>query len=312
MHPAKSVILFTTTSGAGYGLLFCLALARLFGLLGPDSHTGLTALLIAALLVIGGLISSTFHLGRPERAWRALSQWRSSWLSREGVAAVVSFLPAIGLALTWGQSGALPSLFAVLSMGMAGVTVFCTAMIYASLKPVPAWSHNLVPIGYLVLALASGALLLDFALRISGEGQAMVSQLVALALLAALLVKALYWRSLARADQTSTIETATGLGALGRVSLLESPHSEANYLMQEMGYKIARKHADKLRRFALLFGFALPAILLLSLMGLPGPVAALALTFVLASHTVGLLLERWLFFAEAKHSVALYYGEKAL
>lgn len=312
MHPAKSVILFTTATGAGYGLLFCLALARLLGLLGPESQSGWTALIVVFALISGGLLSSTFHLGRPERAWRALSQWRTSWLSREGLAALFSFLPGVGLALTWEQSGSWPQIFALLSMLMAVVTVYCTAMIYACLKPVPAWSSPLVPLGYLLLGLGSGGLLLDFALRLAGNNQPVVSQLAALALLAAFVVKLVYWRKLVRQPTTSTIESATGLGKIGKVSLLEGPHSEANYLMQEMGFKIARKHAEKLRRYSLLLGFALPALLLFILADLPGPAALLLLLFVLAAHAVGLLLERWLFFAEAKHSVALYYGEKAV
>tara|TARA_R110002072_G_scaffold4706_18_gene32943 strand:- start:23 stop:961 length:939 start_codon:yes stop_codon:yes gene_type:complete len=312
MHPAKSVILFTTASGAGYGLLFCLALARLIAWLGPESQTGWAALAVAFALVTGGLLSSTFHLGHPERAWRAVSQWRSSWLSREGLAALLSYLPAVGLALTWGQSGAVPVVFALLSAAMAVITLFCTAMIYAVLKPVPAWSTPLVPVGFLLLGGGSGLLLLDFIMRLAGEGQAAVSRAAALLLLAALAMKLVYWWRLARHPATSTMASATGLGGLGRLSLLEGPHSQANYLMQEMGFKIARKHARKLRRIALLIGFALPAALLLLLAGLPGPLARLLLVFALAAHAVGLLVERWLFFAEAKHAVALYYGESAV
>src|SRR6476620_9216130 len=101
MHPAYSVILFTTASGAGYGLL---ALLGLIGFNhGPASSLwfGLVALIIALGLVSLGLLSSTFHLGRPERAWRAFSQWRSSWLSREGIAAVIAYVPALVLWGAW-------------------------------------------------------------------------------------------------------------------------------------------------------------------------------------------------------------------
>jgi hypothetical protein len=95
MNPAYSVILFTTASGAGYGLLALLGFVGFNH--GPASSFifGLVAIVIALGLITIGLLSSTFHLGHPERAWRAFSQWRSSWLSREGVAAVVTYGPAV-------------------------------------------------------------------------------------------------------------------------------------------------------------------------------------------------------------------------
>ena len=88
MHPAPSVILFTTLSGAGFGLLFWLGL----GLPAPTGWAAFGYFVLAYLLAVGGLIASTLHLGHPERAWRAFSQWRSSWLSREGVSAVAALL----------------------------------------------------------------------------------------------------------------------------------------------------------------------------------------------------------------------------
>ena len=101
MHPAKSVIFFTTASGAGYGLLFWLGLYGSLGLLPAGTWFAVVGFGLALVLVTAGLISSTFHLGHPERAWRALSQWRSSWLSREGVAAIVTYVPAGLYGLAW-------------------------------------------------------------------------------------------------------------------------------------------------------------------------------------------------------------------
>src|SRR5260221_648142 len=101
MHPALSVILFTTASGAGYGLLILLAVFAALGLLPAHPGFGLAAFVVALGLISFGLAASTFHLGHPERAWRAFSQWRSSWLSREGVASVATYLPALGFAFGW-------------------------------------------------------------------------------------------------------------------------------------------------------------------------------------------------------------------
>src|SRR5262249_38040142 len=101
MHPAYSVILFTTSSGAGLGLLAWLALLRMMDAIPPYRWLGLAGLACSFLLVAGGLAASTAHLGRPERAWRAFSQWRTSWLSRKGVMAVGTIAPAAVLAIGW-------------------------------------------------------------------------------------------------------------------------------------------------------------------------------------------------------------------
>ncbi|MEC8576022.1 MAG: DmsC/YnfH family molybdoenzyme membrane anchor subunit, partial [Pseudomonadota bacterium] len=155
MHPAPSVIVFSTLSGLGFGLLFWLGID-------PTPPTGLTAFVffaIAYALSVGGLISSTFHLGHPERAWRALSQWRSSWLSREGVSAVLALLfmglYAISLIFLDMNATALGLIGAALSL----FTVFTTSMIYAQLDTVPRWKTPLTPALYLSFSLAGGALL---------------------------------------------------------------------------------------------------------------------------------------------------------
>ncbi len=101
MYPAYSVILFTTSAGAGYGLLFLVALAAPRGMVPLSAGFGIASMGLALVLITTGLLSSTFHLGHPERAWRAMSQWRSSWLSREGVAAVLTYIPAVLLTGSW-------------------------------------------------------------------------------------------------------------------------------------------------------------------------------------------------------------------
>ena len=107
MKPAPSIVFFTVASGAGYGLLFWLGLLRPIGLLPSAPAFALVCLALALLLITAGLISSTLHLGNPGRAWRAFSQWRSSWLSREGVVAVLTYIPALlmGYALLSGAAG---------------------------------------------------------------------------------------------------------------------------------------------------------------------------------------------------------------
>jgi DMSO reductase anchor subunit len=118
-----------------------------------------------------------------------------------------------------------------------------------------------------------------------------------------------YWLRIDGELRTYTAEAATGLGHLGKVRVLEPPHTQPNFVMREMGYRVARKHALKLRRLALLFAFGLPiAFLLLSQTGAFVLASALAAALSMA---VGLVTERWLFFAEAEHVAMLYYGADA-
>ncbi len=306
MKPAASVILFTTASGAGYGLLFWLGLLAPAGMLPASAWFGIVAAALALALVTFGLLSSTFHLGHPERAWRAVSQWRSSWLSREGVAALASYPPAGLFALCWlafGPARPATAAFGALTALMAMATVFCTGQIYASLRTIRQWNDPRVVPLYLLLALFSGAVLAAALGGLWGAGRVAAGFALASGVAAALL-KLSYWRAIDRAVPASTIESATGLGRWGRVRPLDPPHTEENYLLREMGFRIARKHADRLRRLAIGLAFFAPLALLAS-----GLALDLALPAVLAVFAAGagLLIERWLFFAEATHTVTLFY-----
>ncbi len=312
MHPAPSIVFFTTASGAGYGLLAFAALAGLFGLVSVTTTSGVALLGPALLLVTAGLLSSTLHLGHPERAWRAISQWRSSWLSREGVAAIATYLPALAMAGLWIMVEHLSPILALATVLLSLVTIYCTAMIYASLKPIPRWHHPMVPPVYLALGIASGTILgLAIAAWLTGIGAPAI--LLALLLLtAAWALKWRYWQAIDSATPTATTADAIGLAERGPAHLVEAPHSERNYILDEMGFRIARKHKQKLRRLALVAGWAIPAAgLLLALPASPSIVPVILALAALAT-VVGTAVERWLFFAEAEHLVMLYYGRSAV
>lgn len=303
MHPAISVIFFTVTSGAGFGFMAMIGL-------GTPLPQGLAAAflipLLAGGLAVAGLLASTFHLGRPERAMRAFSQWRSSWLSREGVLAVLT-LCLFGLyTLIWMVTGdRLFWLGLIIALGSL-LTVYATAMIYAQLKTVPHWHTTLTPLCYLGFSVACGYLL-SIALGTSTSSGAAGIAVLVIAIAWAL--KLAWWNRAAAttlAAAGSTPESATGLGAIGKVRLLERPHSGENYLTKEMVHIIGRKHAAKLRKIALLLGAALPFILALAVWVFALSPVWLVLAF--AALLAGLFVERWLFFAEAEHAVSLYYG----
>jgi len=290
MHPSPSVIIFTALSGLGFGLLVFLGLKM------PDV-TGVLAFIFFVIgfgLAVGGLISSTFHLGRPERSLKAFKQWRSSWLSREAIAAVftlsVMAVYAIGRIFFEYDIRILGVVGAILSV----VTVFTTSMIYAQLKSIPRWNTKLTPAYFLSLSLAGGALL---------AGQ--ITFCLVLLLISGI-IQLLVWIKGDRALALSgtTIESGTGLGTIGRVRAFEPPHTGTNYLLKEFVHIVGRKHSAKLRIIALILMIGTP-ILLLSL-SFSHFLAALSVI----SHISGLFISRWLFFAEAEHVVGLYYGKR--
>ena len=312
MHPAYSVILFTTASGAGLGLLAWLALFGMAGAIPTERWLGFVGFALAFLLLTAGLLASTAHLGRPERAWRAFSQWRTSWLSREGVMAVATYVPAGLLAIGWvflERADGFFALIAALTVVCAVLTLVTTGMIYASLTTIRQWHQPLTTPIYVTLGLASGAVLLNLLLALFGWGRPWSVWLAIAGLAASAILKWAYWLRIDGEARVYTIEAATGLGALGKVRVLEPPHTQPNYIMREMGYRVARKHALELRRIALLLAFGLPVLLLL-LAQAAGLAVSGALLATL-SMAVGLAIERWLFFAEAEHVAMLYYGADA-
>lgn len=290
MHPAPSVIIFTTFSGLGFGLLFWLGLDAT-----PPTYTSAFIwFFIAYAMAVGGLLASTFHLGHPERFLKAFSQWRSSWLSREAVCAVGT-LVAMGLyaaCLTFFGTN-ITILGWLGAIGALG-TVYTTSMIYAQMTTVPRWKHWTTPALFLALSIGGGALF-------SGR--------VSIAIILLILAGALQfyaWRTgdTRLTDSGTDLKTATGLGSIGEVRAFEPPHTGTNYLMREFIHVVGRKHGEKLRLIALGLGFVLPIILLLL------PFNHVFAFLAVGSHIAGVLTLRWLFFAQAEHVVGLYYGKR--
>lgn len=317
MRPTFSVIVFTVLSGAGFGLLAWLGLALGMGVYMIGVNALLVALSCGLFLTAAGLVASTLHLGKPWRGWRGLTQWRSSWLSREAVAALASYIPLLLLVVLRHapRDGLAVRATGLVLAACALVTVFCTARIYTSLKPIPAWRLPQVMPGYLLMALASGGLWLWLIVVLqlhSRDLDAASAGLqgwlfgLLLVVLATGLVKRSYWRALDRSVQQPGAGRATGLDRFGHVRAASPPHTEANYLLREMGFVLARRHRTRLRRLALVFAFVLSALILgLAILVVPAGVGlAPAAVFSVMS---GLFVERWLFFAEARHHVTAWY-----
>ena len=310
MDPAYSIIVFTTASGAGYGLLALVSLLAIGGALPATTGLGLAALGAAAALISAGLSSSALHLGRPERALGAFSQWRSSWLAREGVAAIATFAPLGLFGIGWvffNDVGGFFTWMAAACALLALLTVSCTAMIYASLKPIRQWRNRFVLPAYLALGLYSGSLLLVSLTRVFGVYRPAFAVLAVILLGVAWAIKWGYWRHIDATPAQISLGAASGLGRLGEVRLFEAPHTEANFVMREMGYVMARAHARKLRIVVHVALFLAPLVLLGVVAAGAPPLAMLAAGLAALSAAVGVAVERWLFFAEARHVSMLFY-----
>ena len=291
MHPAPSVILFSVLSGLGFGMLAWLGF-------GKPPMTGLFAFVfffVAYALAVGGLLSATFHLGNPKNSLKAFSQWRTSWLSREGCCAIAALMImsiyAIGAIFFETHWVLIGTIGAILSI----VTVFTTSMIYAQLKTVPRWNHWSTPILFVSLSIFGGALM---------TGQVTVA-MYGFVVVGLIQIFAWFSSDGRFARSGSTIETATGLGHIGKVRMFEPPHTGTNYLLKEMVYVIGRKHATKLRLLAIVLMVVIPV----AMIGMGAQHGIKAIVAVL-SHVVGVFASRWLFFAEAEHVVGLYYGKR--
>ncbi len=290
MHPAPSIILFTVLSGFGFGLI------SIVGLLQFLSQISVVNIIIFSLIGLFfstvGLISSFFHLANKKNAIKSMSQWQTSWLSREAISSIFCLSIVVGnIGWVFVQNIYINEVGIVLFL-LSLFTIFTTSMIYAQLKTVPSWNNILTPSLFIFAALAGGSILLmDYA------------SLVLLLIFGVLQV--LFWYI---ADQSfiykeTSVGTALGFSKNEDIRAFDVAHTNRNYLLNEMVYKVARKHAIKIRYISFFAAFVFPMSLTLIFSG-NFSVSVL----IIASHLVGIYFSRWLFFAEAKHSVGFYYN----
>lgn len=306
MHPAFSVIIFTTLAGAAQGLVVALALAGLSDVQLPRPFV-LTSLSAALAMLLGGLTASTFHLGRPERAWRAVLMWRTSWLSRE-VIVLPAFIAVVGVWLLAEASGTLIGLrpvLMVLALVLSALLWLCTAMIYACLKFIQEWAHPFTVVNYTVLGLASGLVLAAALAAITGAGP-----------FAALAAEYGLWLTLIGAvtrigslvrnagiRHRSTLETATGIRG-GNLRQTSMGMSAGAFNTREFFHGKPLWLVKRVKMTFLLLAFVVPAVLLVLALS-TGSVVWIVLAPVV--QYVGLCAERWFFFAQARHPQNLYY-----
>lgn len=319
MKPAFSVIFLTTLIGAGQGLFLAYYSAEwlvLLNMLQPaNSDNSALAAGISFLLMVGGLVASFFHLGHPERAWRAAAMWRTSWLSREVIALPAAMATVLAYAvirystvdlqiLTLGRIPvSLSTLVGFVALLAILALFICTAMIYASLKFLRQWHSPLTVLNFFLMGSASGFTLATLLAVATASGPFGYFSAMAIFLTLAALVSR--WSSLSRnrnLRSPSTLQSAIGVhhptirqmaqGAMGG-----SFNTRA--FMHSYGPGVVRLA----RRFFLIGGFVLPVLLLIY----SDADSLLILAVALLLQFLGLLTERWYFFIEAEHPQNVYY-----
>jgi DMSO reductase anchor subunit len=318
MRPAFSVLLLTTLLGVGQGLFFavyCIQVLEHFEVrAGPQGALFYPlAAAIALAFLIGGLIASFFHLGRPERAWRSAAMWRTSWLSREVIAlpAFMGCVALYGLAhwLGWRSVQIVPGVDATLAIGAVGtilcfVLFVCTGMIYACLKFLQEWHTPLTVVNYVLFGCASGLMLAAaYAAFVEPALVRYIAAWVAGFTLAALVTRGAALVRNARLKRKSTLQTAIGVKH-PRIRQTAQGFMGGSFNTREFFHGRSDAAVRSIKWVFLLLVFPVPLLLLA--LGLATQAAVLlAAAFVV--QYVGLLAERWFFFAQANHPQNLYY-----
>jgi DMSO reductase anchor subunit len=308
MRPAFSVVLFTTLLGAGQGLFLALYAAELAAFVHrvpvPPPSFFVSGSGIALVLTLGGLVASFFHLGRPERAWRAAAGWRTSWLSRE-----VILLPLFaGAVAMYGAAHALGSAHtAVIGAAAAVLSValfLATGMIYAAIRFLQEWSTPFTPLNYLLLGCASGTTLA--AAIAAALGSPLARPYVAAALVLTAVAALMRIASLARNARLrpkSTLRTAIGVEH-PKIAQRSQGFTGSSFNNREFFHGQTPATMRAIKWAFLLGAFAVPLALLAAARPEPGAVLT-AVAF--ACQFLGLLAERWYFLADARHPQNLYY-----
>jgi DMSO reductase anchor subunit len=307
MHPAWSILLFTTTAGFAQGLVVVLALACLFGA-APDAMFLSTALAVATVLLVAALAASFFHLGHPRRAWRAALMWRTSWMSREVIVlpAFIAVVAGWAVAAALGASATLThAVLPLAALVLAFALWYCTAMIYACLRFIQEWAHPLTIVNYTVLGLSSGLVLAGALAGLGGEGRlvmALVPWTLAITVLA-WVTRGLALRRNAALKPKSTLQSATGIHN-PRLVQKSMGMSAGSFNTREFFHGAKPVLVRRTRQLFQVLAFAVP-LLLVALAGLRGSAAWWLLAVPV--QFAGLLAERWFFFAQARHPQNLYY-----
>ncbi len=314
MHPAFSLIFFTAMAGMAQGMVMSLLVLHLAGNPLPNHFMNYLAFPIILLLLAGGLLASFFHLGHPERAWRAILMWRTSWLSRE-VLVMPSFIALSVLAYIYSwQLGSIPNWLWLL-LGIFAVLLWvCTAMIYQCIRFIQEWAHPVTMVNFIALGFASGWFLLmtlfaiwsawlpDQAI-VTSQNLAGVTGFTGFLLMLSLTLKLWIWKRNRSLKPKSSLRSATGIQQ-GPVRQISMGMMGGSFNTREFFHRQSNFFVANVRKIAFFGAYLIPVTLLVI------ATSQASLNFIIVAflvHLLGLMAERWLFFAESNHPQNLYY-----
>jgi DMSO reductase anchor subunit len=310
MRPAFSVVFLTTLCGAAQGQFLTLvlieAIARATGTPVPSAFYVVGAGLSVVLGVLG-LFASFFHLGHPERAWRAIAMWRTSWLSRECLALplFLAFAFAYGVAHAFGLGGTL----AIGALGaLASVALFvCTAMIYACLRFLQEWASPLTLVNFALLGCASGCTLATAcAAWLAPELIVWLAPCACALTLAGCATRIASLVRNARLKPKSTVQSATGIRQT-KVEQKSRGFTASAFNTREFFHGQSHGMLQAVKFGFLIAAFAVPFVLTGAGALARTSTAAVALGAAFVIQYAGLVAERWFFFADARHPQNIYY-----
>jgi len=310
VHPSKSIIFFTVISGTGYGIFISLLFNILFVEISYNFEYKICLSIVSFLMIVSGLLSSTLHLGHPERAWRAFSQWKTSWLSREGLASVITFIPMILFYYFWIIDIKGYNLFLILTSIFSIITIFCTGQMYASLKTIPSWNNPLVTPIYILNGITVGSLFVYSLNFYFDYNLNLFEKFIYIIILLNFISKITYWISVRKKSYTN-IQTAIGIKS-NDITFFEGPHTGKNYLTTEMINKIRKQTSNFLRIVFCVLSFITPLYMINQYSSLVADafILKISMFIVFVLSLIGMIIERYLFFIQSKHVVGLYYGKK--
>ena len=313
MHPSFSLILFTSMAGMAQGAIVSLAVLNSGSEQLPSELLNVYLFPLILALLFGGLLASTFHLGHPERAWRAIMMWRTSWLSRE-VLILPAFIALTALAYYFSWQASVPNwLWLLLSIAALALWV-CTAMIYQCIRFIQEWAHPATMVNFIALGMSSGWFLLMVLLTlwsilhpnqavVTSSNIAGVAGFTGFLILLSLSLKLWIWKRNRGLKPKSNLQSATGIKT-GFVRQISMGMMGGSFNTREFFHQQSSLFVANVRKIAF-FGTYLLPVLLLTIVVSNGTLSVLVLAFVV--HCIGLMAERWLFFAEANHPQNLYY-----
>jgi len=313
MHLAKSAIYFTVASGFGYGMVMILFILFYFSNIDLKISTKLVVSIVSCFLIILSLLSSTLHLDHQGRSLKAFSQWKSSWLAREGLFAILTFVPVIIFFIAWliYDNSNILNLTILFGGLLSLLTVFCTAMIYTGIKAIPALNNSLVPSIYILNSLISGGIMFFCILFLLEKYSYFLYNFLIFLIPITLFFKILYWFSLKNYPIRST-KTDTVPETIGKSIFFHGPHEGTNYSTREMVNKNSLEFLIIQRFIAIILVYVLPLYTLWNTpkLYINKEVSEIIYILTLLFFIVGMLIERKLFFVEAKHLMILYYENK--